>query len=80
MERNVVGERAVRVAGSRLEVLESQCPTAAASGRETVGRVKSEWNVTPFGSALARASESVSYETSSGSRTDVYDAVFSCAR
>ena len=70
-------ERATRIAASRVEVLRAGCP-AATSGSEIIGRVTSQWSVTPGESARVSVTESVSYASWKGSRTDTYRAVLKC--
>jgi len=45
MASNALREEAARIAGSRLEVIRSECQTAT-SGREDLGRLESDWVVT----------------------------------
>ena len=69
MNSNAVRERAGRMAASRLEILRAACRRAA-SGRETVQQVESEWSVAFLDSARLSVVESVTYPTLDGRRVD----------
>jgi len=72
-----VRERAGRVAATQIERLAAGC-RAAASGREDVVQIRSEWTVSRLGASSVEINESVSYEGSGGLRTDSYRAVVGC--
>jgi prepilin-type N-terminal cleavage/methylation domain-containing protein len=72
-----VRERAARIAASRVEVLRAGCRDAT-SGSETLGGVVSQWSVTSADSSTIGVTESVSYVSWKGSRTDRYHAVMRC--
>jgi len=78
MNANALRERAGRMAASRLEILGAGCRVAA-SGRETLQQVESEWSVTGLDSARLVVVESVSYPTTNGRRTDLFRVVLPCA-
>ncbi|HEX9607208.1 MAG TPA: hypothetical protein VF962_08265 [Gemmatimonadaceae bacterium] len=77
MNSNAVRERAGRMAASRLEILRAACRRAA-SGRETVQQVESEWSVAFLDSAHLSVIEIVSYPALDGRRIDQFRAVLSC--
>jgi prepilin-type N-terminal cleavage/methylation domain-containing protein len=77
MAMNALRERAGRVASSRIEVIKSQCGIAA-SGRETVQQIESAWAVTRTDSSRVSVTESVSYFSPRGSRTETYRATVWC--
>ena len=74
-----IRERAGRIAASRLEVLGIECQRAA-SGRETLQQIQSEWAVTLLDSARIRVVEAVSYPTPEGRRTLRFDSILPCRR
>jgi Tfp pilus assembly protein PilV len=77
MAMNTLRESAGRVASSRIEVIRSQCGIAV-SGHETVRQIQSSWAVARADSSRVGVTESVSYLTSRGSRTDTYRATIWC--
>lgn len=79
MNTNAVRERASRIAASRLEIIGAACHRAA-SGRETLQQIESEWSVTTLDSARLSVVESVSYPSPQGRRTDLFRAVLPCRR
>jgi prepilin-type N-terminal cleavage/methylation domain-containing protein len=74
---NALRERAGRVALSRIEVIKSQCALAG-SGRETVRQIESSWAIARTGSSRMSVTESVSYSSPRGSRTETYRATIWC--
>ena len=74
-----IRERAGRIAASRLEVLGVECQRAA-SGRETLQQIQSEWAVTPLDSARIRVVEAVTYPTTGGRLTLRFDSILPCRR
>ena len=66
---NAVRERAGRIAASRLDILAAECRGATA-GRETVGRISSEWSLSFADSSRVTLLESVTYPTRRGRRTE----------
>ena len=79
MNTNSVRERAGRMAASRLEKLGAGCRTAA-SGRESLNQVESEWSVALLDSTRLSIVETVSYPTAQGRRSDRLRAVLPCPR
>lgn len=79
LNANATRERAGRTAASRLEILGAGC-RGAASGRETFEQIESEWLVALVDSARLSVTESVSYPTPGGRRTDLIRAVLPCPR
>jgi Tfp pilus assembly protein PilV len=77
MNASSIRERAARIATSRIEITGAECRRAA-SGREAVRHVESEWSISSPDSTRVSVVESVSYETWRSSRTDVYRAVLPC--
>lgn len=76
MNSNAIREQSVRIATSRLELVASQCERAS-SGSEKVGAVVSRWSISPVTNGVA-VSETVTYTTAAGRRSDEYHAAFSC--
>jgi hypothetical protein len=72
-----IRERAGRIAASRREVLGIECQRAA-SGRETLQQIQSEWAVTRLDSARIRVVEAVSYPTREGRLTLRFDSILPC--
>ena len=70
MASNALRERAGRIAASRIEVVRSQCATAAA-GDETIGRIESTWTASA-GSGAVSIVESTRYFSPSGLHTQMY--------
>jgi prepilin-type N-terminal cleavage/methylation domain-containing protein len=79
LNSNTVRDQAGRIATSRLEILRAQC-RAASTGSETLQRIRSEWTVSFPDPARVSLVESVTYETWSGRRTDIYRATAPCER
>jgi prepilin-type N-terminal cleavage/methylation domain-containing protein len=77
MAMNALRERAGRLASSRIEVIKSQCRIAA-TGRETVWQFESSWVVARAESSRVSVTESVTYFSPRGSRTDTYRATIWC--
>lgn len=77
MAANATRERAGRIASSTLELLESQCGTAA-DGREYVQQVYSEWSVARVDSSRITLVESVRYMSPNGTRVDTYQVTVPC--
>ena len=70
-------EQATRIAASRVEALRAGC-RAGTSGSEIIGGVVSRWSVTSGDSSGASVTESVSYVSWTGARTDTYRAILRC--
>ena len=77
MAMNALRERGGRVAASRVALITSQCGTAA-SGSETVQQMQSAWLVTRFGRSRVDVTESVSYTSPRGPRTQTYRTTIWC--
>lgn len=77
MNLNAVRERAGRMAAGRLEILGASC-RGAASGRETIRQVESEWSVSSFDSARLSVVERISYPALEGRRTEQFRALLPC--
>jgi prepilin-type N-terminal cleavage/methylation domain-containing protein len=77
MAANATRERAGRIASSMLELLESQCRTAA-DGREYVQQIESEWSVARVDSARVTLVESVRYTSPNGVHVDTYRVTAPC--
>ena len=74
---NAIRERAGRIAASRLEILGAECRSARA-GSEIIGRIESEWSVAFPDSSHVSLTESVTFPTRRGRRTDTYRATLPC--
>ena len=74
---DAVRERAARVAATQIERLAAGCG-GAPNGRQDLPRIHSEWTVSRPGPGSVEISESVSYQTGRGLRTDFYRAVVGC--
>ena len=74
---NAVRERAARVAATQIEILAAGCRDAA-SGRRNSLQIDSEWSVARPDAHRIDITESVSYSTTGGRRTDSYHAVVNC--
>jgi prepilin-type N-terminal cleavage/methylation domain-containing protein len=70
-------ERGGRIAASRLETLRASC-RGATSGSQFAGGVRSDWSVVVGDSGRTNLTESVSYVSWSGPRSDTYRAVVQC--
>jgi prepilin-type N-terminal cleavage/methylation domain-containing protein len=77
LNANASREQAGRIAASRLEVTRAGCRSAS-SGRETLGRIESEWSVSFPDSSHVSLLESITYPTRRGARTDVYRVTLPC--
>src|SRR4051794_655515 len=78
MANNATRERAARIAVSRIETIASQCATAA-SGRETIGDIRSDW-VTTVGPATTDIAEAISCPGLGRACTSSYRATIWCPR
>lgn len=79
LDANASRERATRIAATRLEMLRAECRSAS-GGRETMGRIISEWSVAVPDSAHLSVIESITYPTTRDARSDVYRVTLPCAR
>jgi prepilin-type N-terminal cleavage/methylation domain-containing protein len=70
-------ERAARVAAGQIEFLGAECRHAV-SGRQSSPQIDSEWSVTRPDSTRIDITESVTYSSSNGRRTDSYHAALPC--
>jgi prepilin-type N-terminal cleavage/methylation domain-containing protein len=77
MATNGLRERSGRVAASTIALIRSQCGTAV-SGSERVQQMESAWWVTRFDRSRLGITESVSYPTPRGPRTQTYRATVWC--
>jgi prepilin-type N-terminal cleavage/methylation domain-containing protein len=77
MESNALRERAARIAANRIELITSECGSAA-SGAETLQGIQSAWSISRAG-ALLSILESTRYVSASGSRDDSYRALEWCS-
>lgn len=71
------GERAARIASSRLEAIRSMS-CGGQSGTESTQGFRSEWSVAPQNSVVSIV-ERVTYFVAGASRTDTYTATVPCA-
>ncbi|HEY6088462.1 MAG TPA: hypothetical protein VD771_01610 [Gemmatimonadaceae bacterium] len=78
LSANATRERAGRIAGNRLETLGASCRRAR-GGRETLGRIESEWSVGFPDSSRVSLVESVTYPTLRGRRSDIYHLNLGCS-
>ena len=74
---DVQRERAARLASRRIEILTAACHDAT-NGSHDVPPIRSEWSVTRPDPEHIGVSESVSYPTSNGRRTDLYRTLAAC--
>jgi hypothetical protein len=74
---DAVRERAARVAARQIEILAAECRHAL-SGRESSAQIDSEWSVTRPDTTRINVTESVTYSSSKGRRTDSYHAALTC--
>ena len=74
---DVQRERAARLASRQIEILTAACHEAV-NGSQTAPPINSEWTVTRLDAAHIDVSESVSYPSSKGRRTDLYRALAVC--
>jgi hypothetical protein len=77
LNANATRERAGRIAASRVEILGAGCRIAT-GGRESFGRIESEWSVGFPDSSRVSLVESITYPTRQGSRTDLYRVTLPC--
>ena len=75
---NAARERAGRIAATRLELLRAGC-RGAISGHEAFGRIESQWSVSGSDSSRLGVTESITYPTRDGARTDVYRGTLACS-
>jgi prepilin-type N-terminal cleavage/methylation domain-containing protein len=71
-------ERAGRIASSRIEVIKSQCGIAA-NGSETIRQIQSSWAIARTDSSVVSITESVSYASPRGPRTETFRAMARCS-
>ena len=74
---DAVRERAARIAGRQIEILAAECRHAV-SGRESSAQIDSDWSVTRPGANRIDVTESVTYSSSKGRRTDSFRAALHC--
>ena len=74
---DVQRERAARVASRQIEILSAACHQAA-SGSRNVPPINSAWTVAQPDAGHIEITESVSYPSSSGRRTDLYRTLAVC--
>ena len=77
MATNALRERGGRVAVSRIELIKSECGTAA-SGSESVQQIQSSWSVTRSDNSRVSVIETVSYESPRGPRSQTYRTTLWC--
>lgn len=77
MATNALRERGGRIASSRIAVIKSQC-VIATSGRETVQQIESAWSVARPVRSRVSVTESVSYMSPRGARTETYRTTVWC--
>jgi len=77
MATNALHERAARIALSRIAVVKSQCGIAA-SGSESVQHIESVWSVARAAGSRLTVTESVSYASPRGARTQTYRTTVWC--
>jgi prepilin-type N-terminal cleavage/methylation domain-containing protein len=77
MATSALREQGLRIASSRIAKLTSQCE-AATSGRETVQQMESAWFVARPGPSRVSITESVSYMSPRGARTQTYRTTVWC--
>ena len=74
---DVVRERAARAAGRQIEIIAASCREAT-SGERTEPQIESAWTVSRSDGDRVDVTETVSYPTTRGRRTDSYHAVVPC--
>jgi prepilin-type N-terminal cleavage/methylation domain-containing protein len=74
---NALRERGRRIASSRIALIKSHC-AAATSGGETVQQIASAWSVARVGGSRISVTESVSYMSPRGPRTQTYRTMAWC--
>ncbi|MEA2766027.1 MAG: hypothetical protein QOK07_2431 [Gemmatimonadaceae bacterium] len=77
MATNSQRERGGRVAASRIALLESQCGTAV-SGSERIHEIESAWSVARSGRGRVSITETISYASPRGPRTQSYRTTIRC--
>jgi Tfp pilus assembly protein PilV len=77
LNENATRERAERIAASRLEILAAGCRNVN-DGRETWGRIESEWSVSYPDSSHVSLRESITYPTRRGARRNLYQTTLPC--
>ncbi|HEX3533745.1 MAG TPA: prepilin-type N-terminal cleavage/methylation domain-containing protein [Gemmatimonadaceae bacterium] len=77
MATNALRERGGRVAASRIELIKSECGTAA-SGRERLQQIESTWSVTRSDNSRVDVAETVTYESPRGPRSKTYRTTVWC--
>jgi len=74
---DVQRERAARLASRQIETLSAACHDAV-NGSQVVPPINSEWSVSRPDAGHIDVSESVSYPSSNGRRTDIYRTLAVC--
>ncbi len=74
---DVQRERAARLASRQIEILSAACHEAV-NGSQITPPINSEWTVSRPDPVHIEVSESVSYPSSNGRRTDLYRALAVC--
>jgi len=77
MATNALRERGARVAANRIALIKSECGIAV-SGSELVQQIESVWSVTRFDRSRVSATETVSYLSPGGPRTQTYGTTIWC--
>ncbi len=77
MATNALRERGGRVAARRIALLTSQCGMAV-GGSERVQLIKSAWSVSGLDGSRVNLTETVSYESPDGPRTQTYRTTIWC--
>jgi prepilin-type N-terminal cleavage/methylation domain-containing protein len=77
LNRDAVRERAGREAAREIEILAAGCRDAS-SGHQGIPQIDSEWSVSRAEPGRIDVTESVSYFSSQGRRTDSYRVLMAC--
>ena len=77
MATNALRERGARVAASRVALIKSQCAVAA-SGNEKLQQIQSTWSVARPDRSRVSVTETVSYQSPRGPRTQSYRTTVFC--
>lgn len=77
MAANALRERGTRVAANRIAIVKSECGIAV-SGSERVQQIESAWSVSRFDRSRVSVTETVSYESLRGPRTQTYRTTIWC--
>jgi prepilin-type N-terminal cleavage/methylation domain-containing protein len=77
MESNALRERAGRIAANRIELITSECGSAA-NGAELLEGIQSEWSISRDGQVLSIL-ESTRYVDARGARDDSYRVLEWCS-